>query len=242
MMDAPKQPRAESSLDVPEIQRSTPADADPRLKRNGGNGQTEDATTTSLAAATNALGSAVVQEFDAIRQALREIHGRLNALSSSGSAPLSGETGQSDLFERYRALSERFHEREVLQPVFLALIGIVDRCRDQETQLQQTLDRLIARDPNNKPAIKALRDRQALRAADRMDIDNVLGVFGVDPFQNPAPEFDPQVQSSIRRVLCRNGQVPGRLAQRLRVGYRREAWIIRREYVTVFVRETNEGE
>ena len=49
----------------------------------------------------------------------------------------SNEQVVTDLHQRHQVLSERFHDREVLAPIFFQLIGIADRCRQNEEHLKR---------------------------------------------------------------------------------------------------------
>lgn len=201
-----------------------------------------DATATTFMTACHAIATTLAEQFEVLGQTLSLLRDKATIPSDGPPLRPRDDALGAEWLDRYRTLSEQFHEREVLQPLFRALIGIVDRCREQEALFQRQLDRFVAKEPGNKIALKALRERRALRAADRMDIENILATFGVDPFQNPGSNFDPACQSPMRRVPCANGATPGHIAQRLNVGYRRGERIIRPEYVTVFVGEQKKGD
>ncbi|MEK6677167.1 MAG: nucleotide exchange factor GrpE [Planctomycetota bacterium] len=217
-----------------------PAIADPTNGRSSdaaaGRNKLDDAPDT-IATAALVMARAVEQQFAALTNVLQQVGSELQSLRQAPT-PRPGDAVHADVSERYRELCEQFHEREVLLPILRTLIVIIDRCLEQESQLQQAIDRRIAAGAD-AAIIKALRQRKAMRTADRTDIENVLRAFGVDPFQSPDSTFDRSLQTAVGRIPCRDGQVPGQVANRLRLGYRRGARIVRPECVEVFVKPSD---
>jgi molecular chaperone GrpE (heat shock protein) len=136
------------------------------------------------------------------------------------------------LAERAQKLEERHHEREVLRPVFLTVIGLIDRAREE----RQALAAAAAQHARARrvDASRACEYLAKARATDISEFESALQLFGVHAYQTPGPRFDPATQTPVGRVALTNGQPPGDVAARRRPGYRRENTIIRPEYVTVY--------
>ena len=139
----------------------------------------------------------------------------------------------SEMHDRTRKLAEKFHEREVLLPVFNVLIGIADRGRHLTERARQKLSKMNG--PANHPMRLAIKHIVEARDADRLEIENLLAVFGVEPFENPGDRFDPSCQKCIKRAPCDQSRLDQKLAQRLLPGYRRHGQIIRQEGVAVYL-------
>ena len=131
-----------------------------------------------------------------------------------------------------RELRERHHERNVLIPVFLTLIGVADRCRQSAGRLRTLLEKYA--DSPAAPVLHAIRHILDARNADRIDAENLLADYGVEPFVHIGDAFDPAVQKCIRREPCDNNAFDGHVAEGLLPGYRRFDKIIRQEYVSVY--------
>ena len=139
----------------------------------------------------------------------------------------------TDLSERCRQLSERHHEREFLNPMFLALIGIADRCRRQTASLEELWEKHT--NAANKTALAAIRHILDARDADRIEIESLLANYGVESFEHLEDRFDPAFHKVVRRVKCSDPSLHGRVAQRMQPGYRRHGKVLREEYVSVYV-------
>ena len=139
----------------------------------------------------------------------------------------------ADFRERWQKLNDRFHEREVLGPMCRGLIQIADRCRQQLVEIRRTLRNCGDHgEPGTKKLLSYLRD---VRDADRSEIENLLADCGVEPFEGPGEMFDSSEQRCVDRVVCDDPAQANRIARRVRPGYRRENWIVRVEYVDVYV-------
>ena len=139
----------------------------------------------------------------------------------------------SDIHQQYRALREQFHERDVLSPIFRGLIGLTDRCRREKARHRQVLESLA--DQARLESVLAVRQLVEARDADVVEIEALLGQFGVERFSNPGASFDASVQRCVTSVPTSKPQAHQRIAKRLLPGYRRHGRIIRPEYVNVYV-------
>lgn len=137
------------------------------------------------------------------------------------------------LQQGYQALVEQFHEREVLQPMFLQLIAVADRCRQKITKLETLLEKPGA--IKDKAKRELARYLVSARRADLTELENILANFGVVPFEHPDETFDRSVQFCMVRTVAERPGLTGKIAQRLRPGYRRNAQVIRPESVAVYV-------
>jgi molecular chaperone GrpE (heat shock protein) len=137
------------------------------------------------------------------------------------------------LQQGYQALVEQFHEREVLQPMFLQLIAIADRCREKIARLEAFLGRQgTIKDSAKRDLVRYL---VSTRRADLTEFENILANFGVAPFEHPEESFDRSVQFCMVRTVADRPGLIGKIARRLRPGYRRNAQVIRPEFVAVYV-------
>ncbi|MFC1793571.1 nucleotide exchange factor GrpE [Planctomycetota bacterium] len=139
----------------------------------------------------------------------------------------------TQLSSKCRQLSEGFHEREVLFPVFFCLISIADRSHQQIDNFQQLLDKQP--EPKNRSAIKAISYLIEARKADLVEIENKLADFRVESFEHHTDVFEPSVQKCISRVEHQEEIAHGKIVQRILPGYKRGDKIIRHEYVSVYV-------
>ncbi len=139
----------------------------------------------------------------------------------------------SDLQSECTALRERFHEREVLWPIFRSLIGVADRCREQTAQLKATLRR--QRQSLSVEECLVLRSVVDGRHADEIEINALLATLGVASYRQEGDRFTAASQKCVKRIPTRDRQHHQRIAERIQPGYRREATIVRPEYVSVYV-------
>ncbi len=139
----------------------------------------------------------------------------------------------SEMHEQCRALQEGFHELEVLAPIFRLLIGLADRCR------QDNLDRLSSLNGQPRSAdlgpIGSLCQLATARNTDLMEIEAVLATFGVEVFHHPGDRFDSSRQKCVRAIPCQAAHLHSSIAGRLLPGYLRCDRVIRPEYVSVYV-------
>jgi len=145
----------------------------------------------------------------------------------------------TDMSAQCRELREQHHERNVLMPVFLVLIGIAGRCRQAVVRLQGLLEKHAG--SSAVPVLQAFRQILEARNADRIDVENLLADYGIEPFVSPGDEFTPAVQKCIRREPCEDDALDGHVAERLLPGYRRFDKIIRQEYVSVYATGGHSG-
>ena len=139
----------------------------------------------------------------------------------------------SDMHDQCRVLQERFHEREVLLPIFRALIGIADRSRNETAKLRATLNdqqRGLELD-----VVLALRHLVDAREADRIELDALLATFGVEFYRHEGDRFEASQQKCVKRVRTTTRERHERIAVRLLPGYRRDGTVIRPECVGVYV-------
>jgi len=136
----------------------------------------------------------------------------------------------ADLQRQNGELRERFHEREVLRPIWLMLIGILDRCRLQESTLTDQ-----ARAAGSRELATTLRRLAEARRADRVEIESALSNFGVIAFRHTGERFDARAQQCRRRLTCDEAELHERITHRVAPGYRRDEWIVRPELVDVLV-------
>lgn len=194
-----------------------------------------------------ACSRAFMELISALFRTLDQLDRRMAALQSGVTLPRPGSVERQQverliaaLGERTRKLEERQHEREVLGPVFLTLIGLLDRARNEH----QLAARSAAKyDRKHHPEVsRALRQLARARDIDVIEIENALQVLGVQAYVHPGDKFNPSQQKCTERMVPTNGQLPGSVAERQRVGFRRGDTIIRPEWVTVYVAPAKEKE
>ncbi len=139
----------------------------------------------------------------------------------------------NEMNHRCQILSEQFHEREVLNPILLILIGVADRCRTLESGIESVVAKLEAKPRSFKKTL--LRQLLDARRADRVEIESALADLGVQSYEHPGGVFTSSLQTCKGSISCSDFAQKGRIAKRLRPGYRRNEHIIRRECVAVFV-------
>lgn len=125
---------------------------------------------------------------------------------------------------------EQFHERETLRPLWLMLIGIADRCREQERELDELAQ--AERDREHRVTLQRLRQS---RRADRMELESALAGFGVTSYRHTGQRFEARYQQCRRRITCDSPELHERISHRVAPGYRRDDWIVRPEQVDVLV-------
>ena len=195
-----------------------------------------DSGRSTVPSRQNAPGTApLAQVPEAIRKEIAKLTEELAAVRKELQRLQTADRVLSEMHTRCQELSEQFHEREVLNPLFYGLIWIADRSREQVQRIERTQESSAGNgDPRAKKALKYLLDA---RRADFIEVENVLGHFGVESFEHPGNSFDPASQKCINRVARHNGAAPGQIAARLLPGYTRNGKAIRREYVNVYVPE-----
>lgn len=140
----------------------------------------------------------------------------------------------NEMHEECRALREQFHEREVLKPVFLSLIGLADRCRNELSQLRR-----VARDAEQRgqqpEIVLALCTLARARKTDLLEVEALLRQHDVQSFETPGGRFDAGTQKCTRRVPTMQREQHMIVAARGLTGYRRGQQVIRPECVQVYV-------
>lgn len=197
----------------------------------------EDADEDMLAA-PDPLGSSQAESLSQIASKLDDCYVKLMDLVEAVRDRQGEEEVSRKMQQSYQALLERFHERELLQPLFLQLISIADRCREKIGKMEGYLSSHTAAKDSEK--YELVRYLAKARRADLVEIENILANFGVSPFEHPAESFDPSVQSCVARSLAAQPERAGKIARRLRPGYRRNAQVIRPECVAVYVLDSTD--
>lgn len=134
------------------------------------------------------------------------------------------------LHNQNRFLIERQFEREVLRPLSLSLIGIIDRCTTE-------IERLRAQQrctPDTEVHL-ALCELIESRSADQIELEDALARLGIESFQDPSSHFSPSTQKPVELKRTEDHKLLQRVARRIAPGYRRGDDIVRPEYVAVFV-------
>jgi molecular chaperone GrpE (heat shock protein) len=175
----------------------------------------------------------MVQRIGILSEELKSYHEYLAKLSKGMEQLGTEKRVLTEMHDRCRELSEQFHEREFLKPIFLCLIGIADRCRQEIAKLRQTLKGYV-NDTNIEVAF-AIKSVIEARKADLIEIENLLANYGVESFRYSENKFDPKLQKCIRCVKCEDLGRHGLIAQQILPGYRRNGCILRPEYVSVYV-------
>lgn len=139
----------------------------------------------------------------------------------------------ADLQKEYQGLRERFHEREVLLPIVRGLIGIADRCHNENAEMRKTLE-----DLQGRLSLKVLTIVDHLlraRDADRVEIEDLLARYGVETYRYSGDQFDARHQKCVAKRPTPQASRYQKIAARLLPGYRHNGTIIRPEYVAVYV-------
>ena len=143
-----------------------------------------------------------------------------------------------EMHDQTRRLREGFHEREVLHPIFRSLIGIADRCRQENAKLRGAIAaHALHRDVDHALVVQHLVNA---RKADVIELEALLTRFGVESFESTGQQFHAQWQRCVKRIPTSRQQRVGKIAERLLKGYRRGDAVIRREHVTVYVHAKKE--
>lgn len=145
------------------------------------------------------------------------------------------------LHDECRALRERHFEREVLLPLLRSVIGIADRCRRENLRLKQIVKGYRRRSMEDVIAI-SLHQLIEARNADLIEIEAVLAQFDIEAFHNPTKRFDAQTQKAVQLIDTAQPELHQHIAVRLLPGYRRGTTLVRREYVTVYVHNQQNGQ
>jgi hypothetical protein len=170
---------------------------------------------------------------DALAKDVGAVGEKLSGLTEEFEGLRSRDDLLVEMHKQCRAAGERVLESQVLEPIFLTLIGIADRGRQQASKMQSVLDAHAA--STNRAGLLAIQRIVEARAADRIEIEAVLANHGVESFETTDSKFDPTAQKCISRVEREDASLHGRVAQRLLPGYRRNGKVLRPEYVSVYI-------
>ena len=164
---------------------------------------------------------------------MADLHEKLAMLGDQMKRLKTDDRVLTEMHHRYRELNEKHHEREVLRPIFLGLIGIADRCEQQTVKYRKIFNRYKSN--GNKTAVKFIRFLVEAREADRIEIESLLANYSVQTFKQCDEKFDPKSQKCIKRIKCDDPEKQGVVYERVLPGYCRDGVIIRQEYVSVYV-------
>ena len=183
-----------------------------------------------------ALGG-LAGNLEAVGRSLADLSQRMLSLRAAQSELREVITGlgahQAELEQLRRecqALREERDERELLDPIFLALIAIADRCRQGIAAMRE-----LRRVQGERAPRDALVLALDARLGDLAEIEAVLAAHGVVPFHHPDHRFAPRWQRCVRPVPARRGEFAQQVARRVLPGYRRGDRLLRPECVTVYV-------
>ncbi len=168
-----------------------------------------------------------------VTNVLHDLHEKFDGIRSEIARLRTDEAVLSELHERNRALSEEFHERHVLTPLFLMLIGIADRCGQRIAEAAEAQQK--CEESGNRTVMHALEYIRQDRRADLIELENLLANYGVERFETPGERFDPSTQRCAKQVNTDDSSSRGLIDCRLLPGYRRDGRVIRQECVSVYV-------
>jgi hypothetical protein len=180
----------------------------------------------------DALGP-ITSRLDSLAKDVGAVGERLSRLSEEFESLKSRDDLLVEMHKQCRAAGERVLEAQILEPLFLTLIGIADRCRQQASKMQSVLDAHAT--SSNRAGLLAIQRIVEARTADRIEIEAAIANHGVEPFETVDSKFDPSEQKCISRVEREDASLHGRVAQRLLPGYRRNGKVLRPEYVSVYI-------
>ncbi len=177
--------------------------------------------------------SDLAQQLEQVGAEIRQCRHALSEIGATFGELKVQDTVLAQMHEECRGLREQFHEREVLKPLFGALIRIADRCRQEIARQRGSLAHGAE---NCAPDIEiGLRSLLRARKADLVEIEACLATFGVLPFRCHDARFNPAFQLCTKPVPTNDPELVDRIATRLLPGYRRDGSIMRSECVNVFV-------
>ncbi len=139
-------------------------------------------------------------------------------------------TDLQDQCQRYR---ESAHQRDIVQPLVHALIGLADRVRNDLQRLRQFITKAA---PGSLNIVAA--HYVEMRQADLAEIEAQLHTLGVEPFESASDRFDAARQTCRQRIAAPSADLHGCIADRLLPGYQRDNRVVRREQVQVYVTTT----
>lgn len=139
--------------------------------------------------------------------------------------------------EDRQRLQQQLVDREIVRPVAMGLIGMLDQIRGDLRQLDADMERAPHVASHGLPDVRP--HLRQLREADFHHIQTILHNLGVEEFTSESPQFDPTTQKRIHSRPCTDGQRHGDIARRVLPGYRRDGLLIRRELVDVYVDDSH---
>lgn len=168
----------------------------------------------------------------ALERQLRAIDARIIMLGREIERIGKVQISNQQLAAECATLRQQLIDLEILAPMLRGLVGLADRARrDVTTMLDWKRGPGASSDSDSDPFGLAIEARRS----DRTEIEALLAMYGVQSFRNPSQRFEAHCQKCLERVLTRDPQKHGRIAQRMLPGYRRGAVVLRPEYVAVFV-------
>lgn len=179
----------------------------------------------------SALTVGLSQVADSIRQAQKLAEASAASLARLEAAVMR----RSMLDDELRRHRDQELRTEILGPLFLGVIGALDRIAEEapwirrfDAQLSDELDGL---------AREALAWVGNARQVDKTEFRNVLTQFGIEWFRTDRGEpFDPVRHKAVAYEDTNRSELRGRVAQHRLHGYARrcDSWLIRPEIVVVF--------
>jgi len=187
----------------------------------------------SFQSLTPDLAGKLTKQLEDISNNLKGCQGQLSRLTKETEELKGAEQIISNLSSRYRDLTERFYEREILLPVILYLIRLADGCRQQIDKFQKICAKHA--ESKNESVIKTLTFLIDTRRANLVEVENVLANLAVEPYQHPDDIFEPSLQKGINHIECEEESQAHHIAHRLLPGYKRYDKVVRKEYVNIYV-------
>ena len=213
------------------LERAESAEALDRVLREGQEGGLPD---RSLDKGTTQLFlKALIRRIDALEKHIKTCLDKLNEQASEIKRIKTDDSVLTQMSDKCREMGEQHHEREFLNPVFLALIGIADRCRQDMDFFRKLIEEHEG--SKNQSAVKAIRQLLNFRNADMIELNTLLQNYGVESFEHTGEKFDPATQKCIKRVTTAKSVYHGCITARQMPGYRRYGKVLRQELVDVYV-------
>jgi hypothetical protein len=147
-------------------------------------------------------------------------------------AAIKSRSVLDDEVRRYRGEELR---TEILGPLFLGVIGILDRIAEEAPRIRRFQSQLAG--GHDALASDALTWVGDARQVDKTELRNLLARFGIDWFRSERGEpFDPSRHKPVAYEDTVRADRRGRIAHHRRHGYirRSDNWLIRPEFVVVF--------
>jgi len=137
----------------------------------------------------------------------------------------------TEMHNRCQELAEQHYERQILRPLLLGVIGMIDRSQGDVAKLSGLLAQYA--DHGNGAALRAIEYLRGAISANCIDMESFLANYAVESFRCEGEKFDPSSQRCLRPVECDDPALEGTIAKRRLPGYRRDGQILRPEVVEV---------